>query len=344
MTQEKSSNEVLSEQLSEFFPEENAVIKEIEEVSEEVKEVKQITEPKKAVTPHPLFEDMEEGEEETDEEVEESEDEDQDPEVEERKELDRRLSGQPKEFKDLVKSVQDKELQAKILDAGKIVRAREDRLSLELGNLKKEYGSTRELIQFIDKDPLAALKHIAKVTNIDLSTLIDKPVQDEDDYDYRTPEEIKRDKELEDIKKELQNLKGQKSQDELSTINQEIDSFADSLNEEGELKYPHFDKLQDTIFDILGIERQRLGFPKTAAERQQRLSKAYQKAIMLDDELVVERDAEILRKAQDKRKAEIEKAKKLKKFSGRSPSNSLQPASSRDKTAETYDAWVSGNL
>ena len=125
MTQEKSSNEVLSEQLSEFFPEENAVIKEIEEVSEEVKEVKQITEPKKAVTPHPLFEDMEEGEEETDEEVEESEDEDQDPEVEERKELDRRLSGQPKEFKDLVKSVQDKELQAKILDAGKIVRARE---------------------------------------------------------------------------------------------------------------------------------------------------------------------------------------------------------------------------
>jgi hypothetical protein len=37
MTQEKSSNEVLSEQLSEFFPEENAVIKEIEEVSEEVK-------------------------------------------------------------------------------------------------------------------------------------------------------------------------------------------------------------------------------------------------------------------------------------------------------------------
>jgi hypothetical protein len=86
---------------------------------------------------------MEEGEEETDEEVEESEDEDQDPEVEERKELDRRLSGQPKEFKDLVKSVQDKELQTKILDAGKIVRAREDRLSLELGNLKKEYGSTR---------------------------------------------------------------------------------------------------------------------------------------------------------------------------------------------------------
>jgi hypothetical protein len=340
MTQEKSSNEVLSEQLSEFFLEENAVIKEIEEVSEEV-EAKQITEPKKAVAPNPLFEDMEEGEESDEEE---SEDEEQDPEVEERKELDRRLSGQPKEFKDLVKSVQDKELQTKILDAGKIVRAREDRLSLELGNLKKEYGSTRELIQFIDKDPLAALKHIAKVTNIDLSTLIDKPVQDEYDYDYRTPEEIKRDKELEDIKKELQNLKGQKSQDELSTIEQEVNSFADSLNEEGELKYPHFEKLQSEIFDILGLEKQRLGVPKTAAERQQRLLKAYQKAIMLDDELVAERDAELLNRAKAKRATEIEKAKKLKKFGSRSPSAGVKPASSKDALSSIYDNWASGNL
>jgi hypothetical protein len=95
---------------------------------------------------------------------------------------------------------------------------------------------------------------------------------------------------------------------------------------------------------LLGIEKQRLGFPKTAAERQQRLSKAYQKAIMLDDELVAERDAELLNRAKDKRAAEIEKAKKLKKFSSRSPSAGVKPASSRDKTSSTYDAWVSGNL
>jgi hypothetical protein len=328
MIQDKSSNEVLSEQLNEFFPEE------VNEVKEEPKE---IVEPKKAI-PNPMLEEFEdELEEEESEEA--SEVEEKNPEVEEQKELDRKLSGQPKEFKDLVKSVQDKELQTKILDAGKIVRAREDRLSLELGNLKKEYGSTKELIQFIDRDPLAALKHIAKITKIDLGSLVDAPVQNEDDYDYRTPEEIKRDKELEDIKRELQNLKGQKSQDELSTIEQEIDSFADSLNEEGELKYPHFEKLQDSIFDILGIEKQRLGSPKNAAERQQRLLKAYQKAILLDDDLVAERDEQLLERAKAKRAAEIEKAKKLKKFTGRSPSAGVKPASSRDAMSDIYDQF-----
>lgn len=332
INQEKSSNEVLSEKLNDFFP-------------EEVQEVKEIIEPKKAV-PNPMLEEIEEEllEEEKEENKEEEAEEIKNSEEEEQKELNRKLSGQPKEFKDLVKSVQDKELQAKILDAGKVVRAREDRLSLELGNLKKEHNSTRELIQLIDRDPAAALKHIAKVTKIDLSSLIDKPVQNEDDYDYRTPEEKARDKQLEDIKQELQNLKNQKSQDELSTIEQEINIFAESLDEEGNLKYPYFEKLQDEIFNILGLERQKSGSPKNALERKQRLEKAYQRALLLDDELVAERDAEILRKAQEKRKAEIEKAKKLKKFTGRSPSAGVKPASSRDALSSIYDNWAAGSL
>lgn len=333
MTQEKSSNEVLSEKLNEFFP---------EEIVEAKEEVKEIIEPKKAVVPNPMLEEFEDELEE--EEIETPEVKEKNSEVEEDKELNRKLSGHPKEFIDLVKSVKDKELQTKISDAGRLYRATNDRLSLELGNLKKEQSSTKELIQFIDRDPVAALKHIAKVTKIDLGSLVDAPVQDEDDYDYRTPEEKARDRELEDIKRELQNLKGQKSQDELLTIEQEINSFADSADEEGNLKYPHFEKLQDTIFDILGIEKQRLGFPKNAAERQQRLLKAYQKAILLDDDLVAQRDAELLERAKAKRTAEIEKAKKLKKFTGRSPSAGVKPASSKDALSNIYDSWASGNL
>lgn len=338
MTQEKSSNEVLSEKLNEFFPGEIAEVKE-----QPIK----IIEPKKAVMPNPIFEDMEEGEEQPEEEELEdakAPEEKEISEIEEDKELNRKLSGHPKEFIDLVKSVQDKELQTKISDAGRLYRATNDRLSLELGNLKKEQSSTKELIQFIDRDPVAALKHIAKVTKIDLGSLVDKPVYEEDDYDYRTPEEKARDKQLEDIKRELQDLKSQKSQDELSTIEQEINSFADSLNEDGELKYPHFEKLQDSIFDILGIEKQRLGSPKNTAERQQRLLKAYQKAILLDDDLVAERDEQLLEKAKAKRATEIEKAKKLKKFTGRSLSAGVKPASSRDAVSNIYDSWASGNL
>ena len=156
MTQEKSSNEVLSEKLNEFFP---------EEIVEAKEEIKEIIEPKKAVAPNPMLEEFEDELEE--EEIETPEAEEKNPEVEEDKELNRRLSGHPKEFIDLVKSVKDKELQTKISDAGRLYRATNDRLSLELGNLKKEQSSTKELIQFIDRDPVAALKHIAKVTKID---------------------------------------------------------------------------------------------------------------------------------------------------------------------------------
>lgn len=336
MNQEKSSNEVLSDKINEFFPEEN-----VEQKPQE--EVKQIIEPKKAVVPNPM---LEEFEEELEEEMAgEPEEEKQNPEIEEEKELTRKLSGQPKEFKDLVKSVQDKELQTRILEAGKVSRAREDRLSLELGNLKKEYGTAKDLLQLIDQNPSAALKHIAQVTKVDLSSLIDKPVHAEnDDYDYRTPEEKAKDKKIEDIEKQLRQLTNQKSQDELSTIEQEINIFADSADEKGNLKYPHFEKLHESIFDILGIDKQRLGIPKTAQERKQRLEKAYQKALLLDDDLVVERDANILKKAQEKRAVEIEKAKKLKKFSGRSTSVGVQPASSKDALSDIFDKWLSGNL
>jgi hypothetical protein len=338
MTQEKSSNEVLSEKINEFFPIET------EEVKQE--EAKVIVEPKKAVAPDPMLEEFEEEleEEAKNEEAKdaEPEDEKQDSEIEE-EELERRLSGHPKEFRNLVKSVKDKQLQEDIFNAGKLYRAENDRVRLELGNLKKEYGSTKELVQFIDRDPVAALKHIAKITKIDLGSLIDKPVHVEDEYDYRTPEEKIRDKNLEDIKRELQELKNQKSQDEFSIIEQEINTFATSKDESGNLRNPHLKKLEKSISHILEIENREFGFPRTASERKERLEKAYRKALLLDDDLIEERDAEILRKAQDKKKEEIEKAKKLKKFSGRSNSVGVKPASSRDAVSEIYDKWAAGS-
>ena len=331
MTQEKSSQEVLSEKINEFFPEAEIA---------PAKEVKQIP-------PNPIFEEMEEEEIEKDssEEVakdeEKPEEEKQDSEKED-SELKRKLSGYPKEFRELVQSVEDDQLKAKVLEAGKVVRAREDRLSLELGNLRKEYNTAKGLIQMIDQDPVNALKHIAKVTKIDLASLVERPVQ-EDEYDYRTPEEKARDKQLEDIKQELLALKNQKSVDELQTIEQEIESFADSKDEDGDLKYPYFERLQDSIFEILGFEKQRLGVPKNSQERLRRLEKAYNKAVLLDDELASERENEILKKSQRLKQEEIEKAKKLKKFTGKS-SVSVKPASSKDALSSIYDKWAAGSI
>lgn len=331
MTQEKSSQEVLSEKLDEFFQ------------KEEISQIE--TKEEKPTPPNPLVEEMEEEELENQKKEEEAEEEKPDEKQDSEKEdleLKRKLSGYPKEFRELVQSVQDDHLKAKVLEAGKVVRAREDRLSLELGNLKKEYNTAKGLIQMIDQDPVSALKHIAKVTKVDLASLVEKPVQ-EDEYDYRTPEEKARDKQLEDIKQELLALKNQKSVDELQTIEQEIESFADSKDESGDLKYPYFEKLQDSIFEILGFEKQRLGVPKNSQERLRRLEKAYNKALLLDDELVAEREEEILRKSQERKKEEIEKAKKLKKFTGKS-SVSVKPASSKDALSSIYDKWAAGSI
>lgn len=335
MTQEKSSQEVLSEKLDQFFP------------AEEVKEQPKIEEPVKTeMAPNPLLEEMEEEEapqeEQTEEEAETKPEEKQDSEKT-NDEIKRKLSGYPKEFRDLVESVQDNDLKAKVLEAGKVVRAREDRLSLELGNLKKEHNSVKSLIQMIDQDPVNALKHIAKVTKVDLASLIEKPVQEEDAYDYRTPEEIARDKQLEDIKRQLEALTRQKNSEEHLTIEEEISDFAKSEDSDGNLKYPHFEKLESIMFDLLGLDNQKLGYAKTAKERRQRLESAYNRAIRLDDELFEETKAQISKKEQERKKEEIEKAKKLKKFTGRS-SVSVKPASSRDSVAEAYDRWQIGAL
>jgi len=336
MTLEKSSNEVLSEKLNEFFP--NEVV--------EVKEQPKIEEPKKAV-PNPMLEEIEE--ELTEEmEQEEAQEEGAKKEAEDKQDsenkdiLKNKLSGYPKQFREVVESVKDEPLRAKFLEAGQLLRAREDQVRLELGNLKKEYNTAKGLIQMIGQDPVNALKHIAKVTKIDLASLVDKPVQD-DEYDYRTPEEKARDKQLEDIKQELLALKNQKSTDELQTIEQEIESFADSKDEDGDLKYPHFEKLQDSIFEILGFEKQRLGVPKNSQERLKRLEKAYNKAVLLDDELVAEREEELLRKSQERKREEIEKAKKLRKFTGKSSVN-VKPASSKDALSSIYDKWAAGSI
>lgn len=334
---EKSSNEVLSEQLNEFFPDdskpviENEIVEEIEsqEEGESTDEVEKSQETK------------EESQEESTEEVEE---ETETTNNEELGELDRRLSGHTNEFKDLVKLVKDKEIQAKILDAGKGFRATNDRLSLELGNLKKEVSNVKEFESLLKSNPALALKNLAKVTNVDLSTLVEKPVQSEDEYDYRTPEEIKRDKDLEDIRKELFELRSQKATDEHLTISQEVELFAGSKDEKGNLKYPHFDRLESSMFDILGLDKSRLGTPKTSQERAIRLQKAYEKALLLDDDLRSERDASILKAAQNKKLEEIERAKKLKKFSSKSSSASSKPASSRDAVSEAYDKWISNSL
>lgn len=248
--------------------------------------------------------------------------------------LKKTLSGQPREFREAVELIKDPEAQAKVIEAGKILRAREDQVRLELGNTKKEMANLKTFDESFKKNPLQTLKDLAKFANIDLNSLIE-PVQDE--YDYRTPEEIARDNHYKNIESRLAQIERQKQEETADVNAREIEQFKSAKDSNGEIKYPHFERVRGNMATFY-IEGHPLYNPDLTLE------KAYQKAIMLDDELVELRDIEITRKATEKRKEELEKAKRLKKFSGRTSSVNVAPASPRALLEDIVSKHFAGAL
>jgi len=317
MNEQDILREELSATVQSFEKESSEEIK--EEPKKEIKEVEEETK-----------EEAEEKEEDTQEENElEEEPEDDKKDSDGKSDLYKQLSGQPKEFRDAVSSIKDPEAQAKVIEAGKVLRAREDQVRLELGNTKKEMANLKAFDDAFKKDPIQTLKDLAKFAQVDLKSLID-PVEEEE-YDYRTPEEIAKDNKLKNIEFELKQLKNSKQQELNNLINDEIDNFANLEDESGNLKYPHFDKLESEIFDILAIMNKKQGYPTNAKERKERLAAAYKKAELMDDDLVRERDIKIAKKAGEERKKELEKAKRLKKFSGRTSNVEVKHANERSE-------------
>ena len=305
-TADEKLHEVLSNKIDKLYFQNNKEA-DVAEVVEEKKEVEKEGE---------QVDDTQEDEPQEDKT--EAEDGKEITENEEDQELDRKLSGYTKEFKDLVKSEIDPVKREQLFRAVKTARAREDKLNLELGTTKKEIANYKDFGDLLRTDPKLAIKNLAKRLNLDINSLVEKAVPESDEYDYRTPEEIARDKKLEDIEQELSQLKNQRQQEANSTLEREIDSFENAKDDKGNLKHPHFEKVYESVVDLLAIENQKFGFPKTSAERNERLERSYKRAIMLDDDLVALKEAENLKRIELKRKREIEEARKNKKFGGRS--------------------------
>jgi len=231
-----------------------------------------------------------------------------------------------KDYINLLESVDDLELRDKLINAGKLQRADLDRKRLDLGESNKlvstldeavkanglnynrqQYGDIIKNFMGFDalfaKDPRQALETLAKQANIDLNSLNNKAVQS-DDEDYRLPEEIARDEKLEALEKKLNQYENQQQQQSQVSVQQEINDFANTKDSEGNLKYPHFDRV-----------RANMGLFFNDNNSDMTMDLAYNKAIRLDDELFNQSQRSLLAKDGQKRKIEIEKAKKLKKQS-----------------------------
>ena len=321
-------NDILREKLLESVSKFEDAKNLIEEVKEETKEeVEQEIEDNTQEESEPTENKQEESEEI--EEIEEAE-----KNIDKGIDLKKTLSGQPREFREAVELIKDPETQAKVIEAGKILRAREDQVRLELGNTKKEMAIFKNFDESLKNNPLQVIKDLAFANKIDLKNLIE-PVQDE--YDYRTPEEIARDNHYKNIESRLAQIERQKQEETADVNAREIEQFKSAKDSNGEIKYPHFERVRGNMATFY-IEGHPLYNPDLTLEQ------AYKKAIMLDDELVELRDIEIARKATEKRKEELEKAKRLKKFSGRTSSVNVAPASPRALLEDIVSKHFAGAL
>jgi hypothetical protein len=254
------------------------------------------------------------------------------PEIEgEVEDLDKELSGFVPEYKDLAKSIEDQELRQKIIDAGKKQRAAIDRKMSELGDQKKQNSVKLEQYEQLEalfaKDAKEAIRTLANGAKVNLNELIDEPTAQKDDSlidddDYRTEEEIARDKRLEALEQKVKLREEELERKQRERVQEDAVAFVNAKDENGNLKYPHVARVGAKMGELI------LNSSMTYEE-------AYNAAVYSDHELRSQYEADILSKAEAKRKAEVVKAKKLNKIA---PKSTSLKAKVSDPYKSTVDA------
>jgi len=212
-------------------------------------------------------------------------------------------SGWTKEEKELVKKIKDPELRQEAIEATKKRRVDFDRRSLELGNTRKELAEMRAKLE-------------------ELTSLQNKPVANNED-EYLTEQELEQKKKLEDVEKQLKELRDREANNQARTVQQELTAFAQSENEDGSLKYPYFERVRQNMSLLFQADQ----------NGTLTLERAYHKAVLLDDELAAEQQQELLLKEKLKQKEALAKVKNNKKYSPNS-TNSKRNLSAKEKNAE----------
>ena len=221
-------------------------------------------------------------EDEKQEEAEEIEEENPEKELE----FLRLTSGWTKEEKELVKKINDPDLKQEAIDATRKRRVDFDRRSLELGNTKKELAELR-----VKMDELLSNKN--------------KIVDTDNDDDYLTDQELKQQKQLEDVKRQLEEIKQEKAFNESQSVQKEVNDFREATDEDGILKFPYFDRVRQNMSLLFQAD------PSNSLT----LEKAYKRAILLDEELAEESMKETILRDKIHKQKTLEKVKKNKRFS-----------------------------
>ena len=222
--------------------------------------------------------------------------------------IDKELSGLPKELVEAVKTFKDPEDRAKAIKIAKEQRAREDRLHLQLGNTKKELDNVSGLLQRIETNPAETFKALAKRVNFDLRQAVDEPVQD----DYLTPEEL--------INKRAKDIQQQTYLTYQQELNQREakELLADFLEDKPDdtLIYENQSAFVSFFNENITKKQQELGesyIPKKY--KMQAMKDAYEKLERLQPDYETKIKAKIKKELEETSKAKFEEAKKQQKIS-----------------------------
>jgi len=166
-------------------------------------------------------------------------------------------------------------------------------------------------------NPKMAIKQLAQGYGIDLSSY------DSDSVEYETDSQITQLKQQNQaILAELNQFKQQNLQSARQQTENQINTFANTKDEKGNLKYPHFDKVRTKMGNLID------------ANEAKGLEDAYAKAVRLDDELYKESldNQRKQAKAEEdaRRKAAVEKAKKVRPRTATAPPSGSVKATDLD--------------
>lgn len=170
-------------------------------------------------------------------------------------------------------------------------------------NQQKVIGNYIAFEKLIASNPKAAVEQLmahAKVKPEDLG--ITNPTTSSDD-EYLTDEELNTRKQYETLEQKITRLENEAIASRNQAQQSVVDSFRNKTNEAGELAHPHFDAVKADMMDLADVN-------KTLT-----IDQLYNKAVRMNDELYNKtlEDARLktLSEAEAKRKAEVDKAKKM---------------------------------
>lgn len=222
--------------------------------------------------------------------------------------IDKQLSGLPKELVEAVKTFKDPEDREKAIKIAKEQRAREDRLHLQLGNTKKELENVSGLLKNLETNPAETFKALAKRVNFDLKQVVDEAVYE--DELYLTPEEqIKR--EAKNIQQNsyqlLQNEVNKRESKELLAEFLEDTSHSEDLIVEHQQEFINFynqELVKNGVQDYYPLKT-----------RRKALETAYKKIEILQPDYENKLREKILKEVNEQKKEKFEDAKKQQRIS-----------------------------